>query len=489
MKYSFEERVYRGSPLPVQNLMIAYQGRKIYRERFGPGYERFSRFLERSERFSSEEHRQYQEERLAAIVEHAYGTVPYYRRLFDRLGLGPSDVTTVEDLMKLPVLTKSDIRANLEDMVSTALSRREITKKYTSGTTGDVVHFYWDRAIGVINNACLWRGRRWGGFEFGDPHATLFGTMVVPLEQKRPPFWRFNRRWNQVFLSAHHMSSENLHHYIEMMRSTGVVALDSYPSTAVVLARFLEASGERLPLRCVFTTAEPLPDADRRVISDRFDCEVFDGYGQAERVVYSAECDHHRGHHVFPEYGICEIVDGDGNQVPRGVPGRLVGTGLHNMAMPLLRYEVGDIAAFSRESCTCGRGLPLLSLKATRQGDIITTPDGRLLPPLMVLRAFRDIENIHASQLIQHTPMEYTARLVCDGPLTDSIAEEVTDVLRVRLGGPVNVRIETMAEVPRTASHKFRRIVSEVPLDWERSTLSDLVRDDERGSGGEAPDG
>jgi phenylacetate-CoA ligase len=475
MKYSLQEKLYQRSPIPVQNLAVSYWGRKLYRQRFGPEYERWAEFLERSERFSAEEHRRYQEERLSAIVRHAYETVPYYRRLFDGLSLRPDDITAVEDLTKLPVLTKAEVREHLEEMVSTALSRREITKVFTSGTTGDVVHFYWDRGIDFVNNACLWRSRRWAGFEFGEPYATLLGKMVAPLEQKRPPFWRVNRKWNQLFMSPHHLAAANVPLYIEALRDFGAVALDSYPSTAVVMARYLEREGDYLPLKCVFTTAEPLMEPDREIISERFRCGVFDGYGQAERVVYTAECEQHRGHHIFSEYGVCEIVDVDGMPAGDGVPGRLVGTGFHNLAMPLLRYEVGDVAAVSREKCTCGRELPLMSLTATRQGDIVTTPDGRLLPPLMVLRAFKHIEHIHGSQLIQHTPMDYTARIVSDDPVREDVARELIEGLRLRLGGPVNVKIEPVADVPRTANQKFRRVVSEVPLDWEKSSADGLV--------------
>ena len=469
MKRTLNEKLYDRVPIPLQNAIVSWWGRRLVKERFGPEYERWREFLDRSERFSPDEMRAYQDERLRAIVAHSYETVPYYRKSMDSLRLKPEDIAAVEDLRKLPILTKDTIRSNLKRMISTALSSRELKRVYTSGTTGDMVEFYWDMELEKLNNACLWRARGWGDFQFGEPYATMLGKQVAPLEQKKPPFWRYNRSWNQLFLSPHHLARKNLPNYIEAMRDSGVVMLDAYPSTATVLARFLEETDDYLPLKCVFTTAEPLLPPDRGVISERFRCDVFDGYSQAERVVYTAECEQHAGHHLFQEYGICEVVDGNGDPVETGRPGRLIGTSLHNVGMPLLRYDVGDVAALSDRTCACGRSLPMLGLVATRQGDIITTPDGRLLPPLMVLRAFKHIEHIHASQLIQHTPTDYTARITTEDPVPTGVAEELIEGLRTRLGGAVNVRVERVDDIPRSANRKFRRVISEVPLDWEEA--------------------
>ncbi len=467
--YSLEERMYLKSPAFLQNALVSYQGRKILKERFGHDYDSFASFLARSERFDRGQLRDYQNERLGVVVSHAYDAVPYYRRLMDGLGLKPSDITTVDDLVKLPVLTKDDIKANMDDMISTASDRRRIKEVYTSGTTGNMVTFYWDRAVDVVNNACLWRARRWAGFEFGQPYATLLGKLVVSPMQRRPPFWRFNRVWNQMIMSPHHLHRENLPYYLDALRDHGIAALDTYPSTAAMLARQLKSTGDYLPLRCVMTTAEPLLDADRQIIGERFQCGVFDGYSQAERVVYSAECEQHRGNHLFEEYGVCEIVDGDGTPVAPGTPGRLVGTGLHNLAMPLIRYDVGDVASLSTETCTCGRGLTLMGIVAARQGDIITTPDGRLLPPLMVLRPFKYIEGVSASQFVQHTTTDYTARIVIDRPLRQEEVDELKRNLCGRLGQMVNIKVERVNDIPRSANQKFRRVMSEVPVQWDRT--------------------
>ncbi|MCK4679829.1 hypothetical protein KAT82_01785, partial [bacterium] len=218
--YTLEEKLYLTSPVFVRNALG-----KLLRDRFGPDYDRLNRFFRESERSDTTQIRAIQEERLSLVVSHAYETVPHCRRLTDGLGLKPSDLTRVEDLPTPPVLTKDVIRANLDDLISTAVDRRRIRKVSTSGTTGDAVSFYWDRAVDVVNNACLWCGRRWAGFEFGELYATLLGKMITAPKRKSPPFWRFKRGWDQMLMSLHHPTLDNIPCYIGALRDSGVVAL------------------------------------------------------------------------------------------------------------------------------------------------------------------------------------------------------------------------------------------------------------------------
>ncbi len=479
-----QQRLYYMLPVSLQNAMISRHGRRIRAERFGPDFERASAFLAESEWWSLDELRAYQDERLAAVVRHAYDTVPYYRDIMDRRGLKPSDVARVEDLPKLPILTRDDVTANLDRLLSTAVRKSDLRMVSTSGTTGSLLHAYWDREVDVMNNACLWRGRRWAGFEFGRPYATLLARALVSRSQKRPPFWRYNRSWNQIFLSPIHMTDEFIPYYLDELRRWRVEALDAYPSSAYVLARFLESRGEHLPLSCVFTTGEPLLQPERELIEERFSCRAFDGYSQAERVMYSSECDRHTGHHVYSEYGVTELVDDEGAQVAQGSVGLIVATGLHNLAMPLLRYAVGDTASLASEPCECGRGLPLLHDVATREDDIVVTPDGRLIPPLTLQLAFRQVPGIVRSQVVQHKPEEITARLVVKAPLRAQDEKKLRRNIADRLGPEVAVRIEYVDDIPYSGRWKYRRVISTVPLTWGSTRTANLHQDEPSGARG-----
>ncbi len=473
------ERIYGHCPVPIQNLLMWRYGSLIRKERFGPEYDRLTAFLARSEWFSLDELRAYQEERLRLIVAHAYETVPYYREVMDGLGLTPADIRRLDDLPKLPVLTREAVAANLERLVSTAVPRKSLKKVHSAGTTGTSLYMFWDAAVGYMNNACLWRERRWAGIEFGDPIALMLGRPIVPLRQTKPPFWRYNRSWNQYLFSPIHLKNENIPHYLAQMRRAGVVALDAYPTSAYVLARFMEAEGEYLPLKAVFTTSEPLLEVEREVIEDRFRCRVFDGYSQSERVMFTSECEKHAGHHIYMEYGITEFLDDDGDPVADGTVGRVVGTGLHNFGMPFIRYDVGDTASTSKDACECGRGLPLMGDVAMRAEDVLVMPDGTLMPPLMVARAFKLVPGIVRSQILQSVPEEITARLVVERPLSASDEEDLVRNIAERMGPEVRVRIEYVDDIPLTGRNKYRRVISTVPLTWGGTTTANLYEEED----------
>jgi phenylacetate-CoA ligase len=476
------ERLYSRCPVPIQNVIMSAYGWKLRRERFGQGFDRASELLDRSQWLSLEELEAYQEERLRLVVRHAYETVPYYRDLMSGLKLVPGDITRLSDLPKLPVLTRADVDRSIEQLVSDAAPRKSLKKTHSAGTTGSSLYMYWDREIGYMNNACLWRERNWAGVEFGEPIATCLGRPVVPLDQKGPPYWRHNRPWNYLMLSPLHMTDESAPLYIEAMREVGVVALDAHPTAAYVLARFMEERDVYLPLRCVFTTSEPLLDVEREVIEERFQCRVFDGYSQSERVMYSSECDRHTGHHLYMEFGITELLDDDGDPVPDGTVGRVVATGLHNFGMPLIRYEVGDTASMAGTDCPCGRKLPLMRDVAMRAEDILVTPDGRLVPPLMVARAFKLLPGIVRSQIVQHDPAEITTRLVVKQPLAAHDEDDLRRNIAERLGPDVRVAIEYVDDIPLVGRGKYRRVISTVPLVWGKTTTANLYQE---GGGGE----
>ncbi len=445
---------------------MAWRGWRIYRERFGRRYEELAEFLERSETASVDTHREYQETRLRELILHAYENVPYYHDVMDARGLKPSDVVSIEDLAKLPILTKKDVREAGDRLVSRTVDPRKLRVAWTSATSETPLPVKWDHSVALVNHASYMRVRRWAGVPFGHRYATMQGTPVVPITQRKPPFWRSNPLWHQVLFSQLHLSDESLPHYVRKMREAGVEDLETYASCAYVMARYLEDRDEYLPLKAVITTGEPLFPEERALMEERFAAPVFDAYGQAERVIFSCDCEKHEGHHVFPEYGITEFVDGDGDVLPRGECGFMIGTGLHNFAMPLIRYACGDVGAPSDRTCSCGRTLPMLSTLTSRAGDILVTPDGRMVPPIMVTWIVKFLEGVRDWQVVQEAVTELRVLVVRDAPVTKAEFEGLSGYLSRRLGPEVHIEIEPVPEIPRVGRGKTRHVISKVPLVW-----------------------
>ena len=177
--------------------------------------------------------------------------------------------------------------------------------------------------------------------------------------------------------------------------------------------------------------------------------------------------------------------------LPPGRSGLLVGTGLHNYAMPLIRYACGDVAVLSDRSCPCGRTLPLMEGVLSRVGDLLVTPDGRTLPPIMITWVVRWIEGVTRYQLRQESVNELRMLVVCPSPITDEERRNVHHHFERRMGPGVNVTVERVDDIPRSGRGKKRLIISKVPLPWSDGNLLSGQADDEDApaeqAGGGAP--
>jgi phenylacetate-CoA ligase len=267
-------------------------------------------------------------------------------------------------------------------------------------------------------------------------------------------------------LSPVHLSEATAPLYLDAVAEFGAESLESYPSSAYLLARYAQAAGARLPLRAVFTTSEPLLPEQRTAIEDAFACRVFDFYSQAERVAFTSECDEHSGHHLHEEYGVVELVDGDGAPVAPGSPGRVIATTLHNRAMPLIRYAVGDATAMTGLPCACGRTLPVTGGVATKQEDLLVAADGRLVSPSVLTGVFKRSTPVGRSQIVQREAGEITVRVVkLDGYSQDD-ERAIERGFRARLGAGLRIRFEYVDDIPCSSRGKYRWVISTAPHQW-----------------------
>ncbi|NFU41418.1 phenylacetate--CoA ligase family protein, partial [Clostridium sporogenes] len=305
---------------------------KVLRE--GITFKKMLKFLEESQHYSKQELKNYQDEHLKKIVKHSYENVPYYKEIFNKNKLMPSDIRAQKDLWKLPLLTKNDIKENFNKLKATNMPKWLLNEGHTSGTTGTPAHFYRDLNSINFENATVWRQWRWAGIDIGDRIVVCRGS-EIKVSEKDHIFWQKNNIQKQLFLSSFYLSDENMKYYIDEFKRYNGKALQAYPSTAYVIAKYLEKTNDKIKLKAVFTSSEPIYDFQRKLIEDRFECKIWDFYGLAERVVSASECKNHEGLHINEEYGITEILDEEENESKEGF---LVGSTIHNYAMPLIRY-------------------------------------------------------------------------------------------------------------------------------------------------------
>lgn len=459
--------LYRLAPVWGQNLMLTAFSALLDRERYGGQFGEFQELLEKTERFSEVELQSYQDERLRMIVTHAYANVPFYKRRWDEHKVKPSDIRGVADLPKLPLLTRDDIRGHFGELCSSGVNPKNIKSGHTSGTTGTPLTVGYDEETIYVAYAALDRHYRWAGCRLakdGDRIAVARGNVIVPLDQKTPPFWRTNRWHNQLLLSSFHLSKQNLPAYLDALADFRPDVVDGYPSTLYVLAKYLESVGRTFPVRAVISSSETLYDFQRQVIEASFKTRVFDYYALAERVVFSGECERHEGHHLAAEYGVAEVVDAEGLPVPTGTVGKLVGTSLHNKAMPLIRYVTNDMTGLQSRRCSCGRRLPIMNDVTTKAEDVLTLKDGRLISPSVLTHPFKPLDCIQGSQIVQMDPSTVIVRLIPGPAYTDEHTRRLTEELKARLGDDVQVEVQMVDRLEQKANGKFKWVISHVPL-------------------------
>jgi phenylacetate-CoA ligase len=456
------ESLYKKSPLFLQTLFLNMKAVELYFERYGRKFWKVFEEFDRNQWLSESEIDAYQDEKLRALICHAYDSVPYYNEVMRRLKLKPEDVRGKVDLHKLPVLRRSDVKNHSSKLMSTKYPKWLLRHGHTSGTTGSPLDFFYDIRTCVVHHVADWRQKYWAGLKFDQPFASLQGRMIVPLEQEGPPFWRKNYINNQLFLSSFHLREKNIPYYLEKLKQDDIKFIEGYPSTVYILALYLEKHQLKFPLHAVLTSSETLFDYQRETIEDAFACRVFDFYGMAERVVFATECTTHSGHHLNSDYGITEFLDSRDEPVTNGRLGKIVATSLYNYAMPFIRYETNDSCAVKTEKCPCGRAFLLMEDVATKNESIISLPDGRLISPSVLTHPFKPMKNVIESQIVQETIDQLNIKIVRTEKYSKDDERQLCSAFKERLGVQMKIDTEYVDSIPRTGNGKLKWVVSKI---------------------------
>lgn len=328
----------------------------------------------------------------------------------------------------------------------------------TSGTTGTPLDVY--RSLGSImwEEAFHLQHWHWAGWTRGGRQAVLRGDLVVPVERTRPPYWFKDRAGAQLVLSARHLDRESVPFIADELRRFGATQLRAYPSAAYELATLAEQANVKVHFPAVITGSEMLYGFQRRRIESVFGTRVFDFYSMAERVAYAAECGHGRMH-VNPEYGVVEIVDQHG--APTEGEGTIVGTALHNSAVPLIRYRMNDTARWSREPCPCGRTYPVIEKIGGRLADQLYDLDGRAVNCTVIGFAFDGMHNIEKAQVAQPAADRWVIRIVPGAQYTAADGRRVLDKLAAQVSARVSAQVEVVDEIPLLPNGKYKWVVQE----------------------------
>ncbi|MCI5192048.1 MAG: phenylacetate--CoA ligase family protein [Candidatus Electrothrix sp. AU1_5] len=456
---NLQNAFYNILPIFLQNVACNIHGFKQKKLRYGGSFRDRLEWLEGTQWWTVNQIEEYQNQQLKKIIAHAYHTVPYYKRVFDNIRLKPNDIKTKEDLSKIPVLTKEDIRRNLADIISRDFKKFALIHSHTSGTSGKSLQFYMEPEAVQFRWAVWWRHKKRFRIAFDAPYATFTGLNAIPLNQKYPPFWRENKQMNQTVFTMHHIVPNKIQAIATRLNKGGFTYYAGYPSIIYVLARLLLEHGLKItrPPKVIFTGAENLYEHHRKVIAEVFQCVVTDQYGFSEGCGNASRCQHDVFHEDF-EYGILEcnnsVVHSD-----RSKEGRILATGFSSYAMPFIRYEVGDVGIWKPEaSCSCGRHSRVLSKINGRVEDYVITPEGSRIMRFDYI--FKDSHAVEEAQVVQYEKDSITVRVVRRPEYCQNDEELLRSEIKNKVSSKLKVNFEYIQEIEREANEKFRAVKS-----------------------------
>jgi phenylacetate-CoA ligase len=336
--------------------------------------------------------------RLQSLVQHCYNNVPYYKSIFVQANLSPYEIQTAEDLNKIPILKKDDIRQNYELLMAANYSKRKLRKINTSGSTGKPFTFYDDqKERNEYITAGLWRIYKRCGWCPGERIASIWG-----YNEKRGKKSLGNSIKNFLmgvtYLNAWKSNFEDFEQWYLILKRHNVKIIECYASTGSRFAKWMLDNGKKLPnIKGIYATSEVLFDWQKEILEKAFNCNVFNLYGCGEVLHIGCSCE--QGNiHINSDMVIVEIGPPDSNN---NTP--VILTGLKNKAMPFLRYINGDSLKITHTKCSCGRETPIIALSIARLSDVFKFKNGKVFPSLyFILRLYKQgFDGVELFQFLQ----------------------------------------------------------------------------------------
>jgi phenylacetate-CoA ligase len=418
--------------------------------------EQLSKYVRNSQYYSEVKVRENQLQDLQRLLHYVYNHNAFYRQRFQQIEAVPDDIKSFSDFLKFPILTREDIRDNLNNMISDQFTASGLLRRRTGGSTGIPLQVYQDKACQKTKEALVRRHNSWAHFLLGKKVASLWGDIKPPSLQMRI-YNAFVGR--TIYLDTLKMDSDNMIGFAQRISQTGTRLLFGHGHSIFFFAKYLkEKNITDLTLEGIISTAETLSNEERRVVEDLFGNIVFDRYGCEEIGLIASECEEHDGLHVAAEGIYLEILDGD-----EQTPGRIVVTDLVNRGTPLIRYEIGDYAKTKSGVCKCGRGLPRMGNVIGRTSDILYTPEGKMISGISILDTFTiHIPGIKQVQIVQEQIDQLIFNVVKDKNFSEESLNILTSSIPKYFGLSMKFQIRYVERIPLTGRGKFQYTINRI---------------------------
>lgn len=388
---------------------------------------------------SNEDLKKRNEERFLHIFRRAYDKSPFYHRLYSEAGIKKEDITCLDDIKKLPVITKDMVKKHAAEMLT--VPKWQVMAGHTSGTTGTPLTVYSSWSSIWWNQAYTYSARLRNGFKYGQPLVSLRGnldrnTMHMKVHVS-----------NTLYLSSYCINKDTVKAYYDMIIQHQPVAIEGYPSSLYTLALCMKEARLKLHIPVAFTSSETLLDYQRHLIEMQLGTEIYDNYGMTEQTIYLQEAFNHQGYYELPGYSINEYLE-DGE----------ICTSLTNEAFPLIRYRSNDVI----EIAELNTDSPQTIVKSIegRKEDFLICKDGSRVKRLDFI--FKGVNHVKYGQLIQENNGFLNVNIVPDQGFTKLDEKTVENNVLGRIGkGNVDFKINLVkeADLVYTKRGKFKFLI------------------------------
>ncbi|KYK34602.1 MAG: hypothetical protein AYK22_05170 [Thermoplasmatales archaeon SG8-52-3] len=447
------QRFYNENPVTEEALeVILYNN--IFRKHL--------RFLRESQKWKKIHLEEYQQKQLSRLLNHSYRNVPYYKNLFDKFNIEPNEINSIKDLKKIPFLTKQIVKENVEEIKAANYPLRKFKYTTTGGSTGFPLGFFVEKGVAKAKNMAFYQ--------------SLLDNAGCFLTEKHAYFIGYNNIYRYQFfrrimvLSSFFITDDNLPIYINKLRKFKPKFIMGFTSAITNLARYMDKNSiDFFPsIKTVVCAGETLFDWQRDILERTFQCRVHALYDHFEQAVFGTTCEYSNYYHLYPQYGITELVHEDGTPVVNeDEEGEIVATGFNNFIFPFIRYKTGDIGILTHKKCKCGRDYLLLKSIEGRKQEIIVSKEKRYIS----LTGFYGLiakfsKNVKDCQIAQEKEGEILLFIVKEKDYTKKDEDLIIKNFKDRFKGEIDIVIQYVDNIPRTAGGKFKFLIQKLSVEY-----------------------
>ena len=452
LKMSTISNLIKKQPIYIKKLYyniipFRYRYHKVFRQTYD--------FLNKSQHWSTDKLNSYQIGKLSHLLLHSYNNVPYYKNLFDKLKLHPTDIKNIHDLSKIPILTKDLIKKNAKMLIATNINKSKLLKFQTSGSTGERFEFIGTDEMYKKEAAFVLRA-------FHSHGATMYNQPSIWLRRYSPnngkTLWYYDHELKRLYMSPYHINKDTIKSYLYKMNSINASTLVGYPSSIYILACYIEELGLKLNnVKYIHVASEKILPEWKEKIESVLNIQVKAHYGQMEKVSFFYQTEFSDNYTEALEYGVTQF-----EKDPETSESTIIATGFLNYAMPFIRYQMNDTAVLNYTNSEFGLPETVIDFNG-RSDDILTTIKGSKIPGVNFYTMMYNIPGVMMFQLVQVSRELINVIIVPDKKyFSDETNAVIKNGIKVRMGS-IKVKITIVDEILRSKkTGKIKCIINEI---------------------------